>query len=256
MANAWQRLARTGRLPCAQADTGKVLSTLSQKGGWSSSLVFSPDGKRLAAAGPDGTVKVWEAETGKVLCTVAEEQGWITFVAFSPDGKRLATGDKERRTVRLWDSAGGKMLSTLPRVSGPLAAVGFDADGKQVLAVVAGTRKPGELALAITAWEVEGGKEVRSLKVPEPVVLVSALRPDGRQLVTSGAEGVLRLWDAVTAAEIRPGTGHRARFAPLPCGRTAVCWPRGMATGCSRYGTWPPESSCCRGWPTPAEYAG
>src|SRR5207253_9725097 len=54
-------------------------------------LDYSPDGKRLASAGPDG-VKVWDALTGKQLLALRmqpHQEPWR--VAFDPQGKRLAT---------------------------------------------------------------------------------------------------------------------------------------------------------------------
>jgi WD40 repeat protein len=64
-------------------------------------ITFAPDGKALAGAGDDNTVRLWDAETGKELA-VFKHAGRVWSVAFSPDGKTVASGSDDK-TVRLWD---------------------------------------------------------------------------------------------------------------------------------------------------------
>ena len=54
-------------------------------------VAYSPDGKRIASAGHDKTVKVWDTVTGETLLTLKDHKGPVTALAFSPDGKRLVT---------------------------------------------------------------------------------------------------------------------------------------------------------------------
>src|SRR5262249_44788313 len=56
------------------------------------SVAFSPDGERLAAAGGDGTVKVWNCRTQEVVQTLSDNPGLVYSVAFHPEGKHLAAG--------------------------------------------------------------------------------------------------------------------------------------------------------------------
>jgi hypothetical protein len=69
------------------------------------SVAFSPDGKRLASTGEDGTVKVWETATGHEARTLQGHTGWVVSVVFSPDGNRLASASQDG-TVKVWEANG------------------------------------------------------------------------------------------------------------------------------------------------------
>jgi WD40 repeat protein len=165
-------------------------------------FAFSPNGKALAARGPDKAIHLWETATGKEVRKLTTDPEDSSPLVFSHDGKLLATSvDK---LIRLWDVETGKEQLRLQGHEGLAGIPAFSADGKTFTAI---GRTPGQL-YQVTAyvWNVAGarpgGKLLRKWDLPPNPVFACCLSPDGKTVLAGGYAGGMRLYDLATGKEI------------------------------------------------------
>ena len=188
------------------------------------SLSVSPDGTTLASASWDGTVRLWPLNGGEPRVLEGNAQS-VNGVAFSKDGKNVVSAGYDA-TVRIWSlNDGGETVRSLPT---PLNAIAVALDGEIVVAGANGRvyflSPTGEalaeveisptpvIAIAISpdgslvaAAGIRGSVGlierktrtlVHTLVGPGLPVWSVAFFPDGRTLLTGGADRMIRRWDA------------------------------------------------------------
>ncbi|MGA2259760.1 MAG: hypothetical protein ABSG53_34215, partial [Thermoguttaceae bacterium] len=121
------------------ASTGAVVRTFPALPSHVACFAISRDGKRLAAAAHDRTVKVWETADGREVVALGPLPGHLVLdLKFSPDGNRLATagsrsnpvqGGLMAEQVRIWEIPSGKLIRAIPDAGHSIA---FSPEGKRL----------------------------------------------------------------------------------------------------------------------------
>ena len=236
-------------------DTGELLMTLIGHDEFESinSIVFSPDGKIIASASDDKTVRLWNSHTGLLFQTLkhtahvrdvvfsadgktlisagadgiriwnsntAELINFIEIpavsVVFSPDGRTFVSGSSDG--IRVWDVDTKELLKTIDGYSDKISGVVYSPDGSTIVS--------GNHNRTIRLWDANTGRIIKTLSGHTDVVTSVVYSPDGNTIASGSYDDTIRLWDAHTYAYRKTVNRHKVSVSCLdfnPNGNTIVC---------------------------------
>jgi WD40 repeat protein/predicted Ser/Thr protein kinase len=168
---------------------------------------WSPDGRRLATAGEDRIILVWDVGRGEPPVKIPYQEGTVHSLAWSPDGRRLGFGGD--RIVGVWDREKDRLLHVERDHPGIVRSVAWDLGGRRLA-------WGGEAGVFVWGGEVGG----RSQPIPGASSSATSVAwsPDGRRLAWGGDEG----W--VSIARVEAASGTIARDGALRSQRRHATW--------------------------------
>jgi WD40 repeat protein/serine/threonine protein kinase len=204
-------------------------------------VAYSPDGRFLASASQDKTVRIWDRASGETLHVLRGHADEVYSLAYSADGKWLATGGSEG-TIKVWDPLAGVKEMTLTGHSGWVRGLAFAPEGKYLfsggtdgtlrrwdLSTRSGTillaHRDSMRAMAYCPTPARGGvivagssdgvlqihdltKVVRTLPAHAGFVFAIAVSPNGKLLASAGLDRIIKIWDTSTWKLRATLTGH------------------------------------------------
>jgi WD40 repeat protein len=177
-------VAPDGTLALARGDRVRIGTRTLRVPGGVIRPAFAPDGRLLATADADGTVRLFDVRSGRLLHVLRGHRQAVTDVAFGAGGALLATSGRDSRVV-LWDVATGRPVHVLRGHFGAVAAVAFSPDGRWV--ATAGPISAG-------LWPTATGRLLFFLRGDTGRLTSVSFASDGRRILTSSLDGTVRTY--------------------------------------------------------------
>jgi len=220
--------------------------------GHANALAFLSDGKYIAAACSDKTVKLLAVATGTLHSGSALHDAPVTAIAAPPTGNKTLVSADDGGTIKIWDLSGQKETQVLDGHEGAVRSLDFSSDGSTLASsgddntIRLWVPKTGQLRetlrghsqsvrcvrfspddvelasasedLRIRLWNLKSGRVTATLLGHSKPVVSLAYSPDGRSLVSGSDDHAVQLWNALAHQVLQSGDGKVRTVAVSPLG--------------------------------------
>ncbi len=166
-------------------------------------LAFSSDGKWLASASRDASIKIWNTTTWKCIQTIRHEFGNMMYsLSFSPDGKWLASTAYMDPDIRIWNTTDWSLVTKLSGhwYKSYVKDVEFSPDGS-ILA-------SGGRDNVIKIWNTSNWTLNATLQGHNHWVEEITFSPNNAYLASCGYDQTIRIWNTTNWSTIKILSGH------------------------------------------------
>ncbi len=177
-------------------------------------LAWSHDGRRLASAADDRTVRIWDSATGEERQVIGPHSDAVQLIAFSPDGQTIVTVGTQGRIVSVWELAGG--LRHEYQLDG--LGLALSPDGASLAALDSTFRVLRLLdpATGQERWAKPAAEGWAYLDLALPNAVFSR---NGQRLATilrhEDGRALIRVWDVASGREVSVADHLRAQIGSL-----------------------------------------
>jgi WD40 repeat protein len=165
--------------------TGERITKVGDELDTSLAADIAPDKSKIALAGPQRMVRVFDSMSGDLLFQMKKHTDWVFALRFSPDGVLLASGDRSNGLI-VWEADTGRLYAELAGHKGEVRSLDFRADSN-VLAT-------GSMDGTIKLWDMMENREVKSWEAHGGGVTAVAFARDGL-IASAGRDGRVKLWN-------------------------------------------------------------
>jgi len=195
-----------GTVKVLRTEPLEEVRTLEAHVGEVTGVAFGAGDERLASAGDDLTVKIWDLRTGQQSLSLDIVERRANGLAFSPDGQRLAIGSADGN-VQILDGtplAGldARPLFTLEGHEHAVVGLAYRPDGRRIASASRdGTAK---------VWDADSGQSLLTFRGHQAGLTSVAWTPDGRWVASASWDETVRVWDPATGVEVLPTLDAKA----------------------------------------------
>ena len=168
--------------------TKRTLRSYVNHVGHVTSVAYSPDGTRLATAGYDCVIRLWDATSGESIAILKGYEYSANDVSWSPNGTHIAlAGSGYDGKIWILDAVSGEIIAVLKGHDGNVCAVSWSPDGTCLASA--------GIDHTIRIWDAVSRECIAVLEGHDNWVRDLSWSPDSTRLATAGGDSTIRIWN-------------------------------------------------------------